>query len=274
MHSETPTEPVSEDTTIPISTPPLVRTTIQDLQKRVSVLETGLSTVQTTIKEVKDNQRAQERKFSDQMEFLTGVMQQILDKLSSGQPSQIAPTQVLEDSSTKGEKGTVSVVDKGKRIMEAGSSAAQGEQYFQSFDFEQTLEEGEIPHEPYIPVDVLSVPVADDLEDENLFVNDEAYHNDCLGYDLNQVEDEEARRECEARLAYKRELRKKKLDEFKARKLDNSVKAGAEWDTTRKLLAKPEIGSEKNDDAELLSWLERSKKIQPKHPSISQRPGS
>ena len=56
------------------------------------------------IKEVKDNQQAQERKFSDQMEFLTRVMQQILYKLSSGQPSQISPTQVLEDSSTKGEK--------------------------------------------------------------------------------------------------------------------------------------------------------------------------
>ena len=44
--------------------------------------------------------------------------------------------------------------------MEAGSSAAQGEQYFQDFHFEQTLEEGEIPHEPYILVNVLSVPVA------------------------------------------------------------------------------------------------------------------
>ena len=103
--SETPTEPVSEDTTIPISTPPLVRTIIQNLEKRVSVLETGLSIVQTTLKEVKDTQQAQERKFSDQMEFLTGVMQQILDKLSSGQPSQLAPPQVLEDSSTKGEEG-------------------------------------------------------------------------------------------------------------------------------------------------------------------------
>ena len=37
-----------------------------------------------------------------------------------------------------------------------------------------------------------------------MFVNDEAYHNDCLGYDLNQVEDEEIRRECEARLAHKK----------------------------------------------------------------------
>ena len=137
----------------------------------------------------------------------------------------------------------MSVVEKGKRIMEAGSSAAQGEQYFQDFDFEQTLEEGEIPHEPYIPVNVHSVPIADELEDENLFVNDEAYHNDILGYDLNQVEDEETRRECEARLAYKKELRKKNLDEFKARKLDNSVKVGAEWDTSRELLAKPKIES-------------------------------
>ena len=48
VQSETPTEPVSEDTTIPISTPPLVRITIQDFQKRVSVLETGLSIVQIT----------------------------------------------------------------------------------------------------------------------------------------------------------------------------------------------------------------------------------
>ena len=87
--------------------------------------------------------------------------------------------------------------------MEAGSLAAQGGNYFQDFDFEQTLEEGEIPHEPYIPVNVLSVHVVDDLEDENLFVNDKAYHNDCLGYDLNQVEDEETMREYEARLAYK-----------------------------------------------------------------------
>ena len=95
------------------STPLLVRTTIQNLEKRVSILEIGLSTVQTTLKEVKDNQLVQERNFSDQMEFLTGVMQQILDKLSSYQPSQIAPPQVLEDSSTKGQKGTVSIVDKG-----------------------------------------------------------------------------------------------------------------------------------------------------------------
>ena len=58
------------------------------------------------------------------MEFLTRVMQQNLDKFSSGQPSQIAPPQVLEVSSTKGEKGTVSVVDKGKKIMEEGSSVA------------------------------------------------------------------------------------------------------------------------------------------------------
>ena len=196
MPSETPTEPVSEDTTIPISTPPPVRTTIQNLEKRVSVLETGLSTVQTTLREVKDTQQAQERKFSDQMEFLTGVMQQILDKISSGQPSQVSPPQVLEDSSTKGEKGTVSIVDKGNRVMEEGSSAAQGEQYFQYFDFEQTLEEGEIPHEQYIQVDVLSVPVDDDTEEEeNVFMNDEAYHVDCLGYDLNQVEDEELMKE-------------------------------------------------------------------------------
>ena len=115
-------------------------------------------------------------------------MQQILDKISSGQPSQIAPPQLLEYCSTKGEKGTVSVVDKGKRVMEAGSSAAQGEQFFQYFDFEQTLEEGKIPHEPYIPVDVLSFPIADDIEEEkNMFMNDEAYHVDCLGYDFNQV---------------------------------------------------------------------------------------
>ena len=112
--------------------------------------------------------------------------------------------------------------------MEAGSSAAQGEQYFQYFDFDQTLEDGAIPHEPYIPVNVLSVPVADDLEDENMFMNDEAYHNDCLGYDLNQVEDVDIWREFDARLAYKKELRKKNLDEFKVRKLDNSVKAGVE----------------------------------------------
>ena len=42
------------------------------------------------------------------------------------------------------------------------------------------------------------------------------------------IEDEELRKEYEARLAQKRELRKKKLDEFKARKLDISVKARAE----------------------------------------------
>ena len=45
VQSERPTEPVSEDTTIPISTPPLVGTSIQDLHKRVSILETGISTV-------------------------------------------------------------------------------------------------------------------------------------------------------------------------------------------------------------------------------------
>ena len=73
-------------------------------------------------------------------------------------------------------------VDKGKRIIEVGMSPTQGEQYFQDFDFEQTLEDGEIPHEPYILVNVLNVPVDDDLEDEIFFVNDEAYHNDCLGY--------------------------------------------------------------------------------------------
>ena len=44
-------------------------------------------------------------------------MQQILDKLGSGQPSHIAPPQDLEDSSIKGEKGTVSIIDKGKRVI-------------------------------------------------------------------------------------------------------------------------------------------------------------
>ena len=59
------------------------------------------------------------------MEFLTGLMQQILDKFTSGQPSQNAPSQRLEDSSTKGENGTVHV-DKGKRVMEAGSNSSSG----------------------------------------------------------------------------------------------------------------------------------------------------
>ena len=115
VQSETSIEPVSEDTTIPISTPPLVGTTIQNLEKGLLFLKLDSLLYITTLKEVKDNQWAQERKFSDQMEFLTGVMQQILDKLSSCQDSQIDPPQVLEDSSTKGEKGTMSIVDKGKR---------------------------------------------------------------------------------------------------------------------------------------------------------------
>ena len=38
--------------------------------------------------------------------------------------------------------------------------------------------------------------------------------------------------------------------------LDNSIKPGAEWDIERELLAKPKIESQKNDDANLLSWLE------------------
>ena len=33
--------------------------------------------------------------------------------------------------------------------------------------------------------------------------------------------------------------------------LNISVKAGAEWDTSRELLAKPDIESQKNDDAAL-----------------------
>ena len=69
------------------------------------------------------------------------------------------------------------------------------------------------------------------------------------------------RKEYEVRLAQKRELRKKKLDEFKARKLDISVKAGPEWDPARELLAKPEIGSQRNDDASLLSWLEEVRRF-------------
>ena len=98
--------------------------------------------------------------------------------------------------------------------MQTGWSAAQGEQYFQSFDFEtKHWKKEKFSHDPYIPVDVLSVPIADDSkEEENLFVNDEAYHVDFLGYDLNQVEDEELRKEYKVRLAQKRELRKKKLD--------------------------------------------------------------
>ena len=63
------------------------------------------------------------------------------------------------------------------------------------------------------------------------------------------------------RLAQNRELRKKKLDKFKARKLDSSVKAGPERDSARELLAKPKIISRKNDDASLLSWLEADRRF-------------
>ena len=59
MQSETPTEPVSEETTRPISIPLNVDTSITNLRNRVSALETGLSAVHTTLKEVKDNQLAQ-----------------------------------------------------------------------------------------------------------------------------------------------------------------------------------------------------------------------
>ena len=92
VQSETPSEPVSEDTTRLISTPLHVDTLFTDLRNRVSALKTGLSSMQTTLKEVKDNQLAQKHKFNDQMEFLTGLMQQILDKLTSDQPSQDAPS--------------------------------------------------------------------------------------------------------------------------------------------------------------------------------------
>ena len=57
------------------------------------------------------------------MELVTGVIQQILDKFTSSQPSQNSPSQRLEDSTTKGGKGTMNV-DKGERVMEAGLSAA------------------------------------------------------------------------------------------------------------------------------------------------------
>lgn len=253
--SETPTELVCKETTQPQISPEFVsRVEFNALQQQV---------ISLTVENV---ELRQENKELDKQIQLTRLIQK---KLIDDHQNAIMRLQnemnefkalTMKDNTTEGEKerqekaGCQTVQtgdDKRKRVMVAESSQPQREQ-------NPDLEEGEL-NEPYAHDFVENVPRGEDVIEEDEFVDENAYDNDCVVYGESIVTDfEQAKKEQEVK-AERKKLRIKRAKEREARQArmaDIATKEGPKWDRARKSLELPELGLKSNNDKGVVKVFE------------------